>query len=42
MFTKSNANTQGGVFIIGVEADKKANQVTSIPSISKQNGLEDY
>ena len=37
----SFANTQGGIFIIGVEADKTTNKVTSIPGIPKRGGLEE-
>ena len=37
----SFANTQGGIFIIGVETDKATNKVTSIPGIPKRGGLEE-
>ena len=37
----SFANTHGGIFLIGVEADQTNNQVTSIPGISQRNGIEE-
>ena len=37
----SFANTYGGVFLIGVEADQKNNQVHSIPGIPQRNGIEE-
>ena len=37
----SFANTHGGIFLIGVEADQKNNQVTSIPGIPQRNGIEE-
>lgn len=37
----SFANTHGGIFLIGVEANQTNNQVTSIPGIPQQNGIEE-
>ena len=37
----SFANTSGGLFLIGVETDKKNNRVTDIPGISPRNGIEE-
>ena len=37
----SFANTYGGIFLIGVEADQKSNRVNSIPGIPQQNGIEE-
>ena len=37
----SFANTHGGIYIIGVVAEKKNNRVTSIPGISEKNGIEE-
>ena len=37
----SFANTYGGIFLIGVEADQKNNRVNSIPGIPQQNGIEE-
>ena len=37
----SLANTYGGVFLIGVEADQKNNRVTSIPGIPQRKGIEE-
>lgn len=37
----SFANTHGGIFLIGVEADQTNNQVTSIPGIPQRNGIEE-
>ncbi len=35
------ANTEGGIILIGVEADKKSNVPTDIPGISIEKGLEE-
>ena len=37
----SFANTYGGVFLIGVEADQTNNCVNAIPGIPQQNGIEE-
>ena len=37
----SFANTYGGLFLIGVEADQKNNRVSSIPGIPQPNGIEE-
>ena len=37
----SFANTYGGIFLIGVEADQTKNRVNSIPGIPQQNGIEE-
>ena len=37
----SFANTQGGIFIIGVETDNEANRVVAIDGISDPGGLEE-
>ena len=37
----SFANTYGGIFLIGVEADQKKNRVNSIPGVPQQNGIEE-
>ena len=37
----SFANTYGGIFLIGVEADQKNNRVNAIPGILQQNGIEE-
>ena len=37
----SFANTHGGIFLIGVEADQKNNRVNAIPGIPQQNGIEE-
>ena len=37
----SFANTYGGIFLIGVEADQKNNRVSSIPGIPQRNGIEE-
>ena len=37
----SFANTYGGLFLIGVEADQKNNRVSSIPGIPPRNGIEE-
>ena len=37
----SFANTHGGIFLIGVEADQTNNRVTSIPGIPQRNGIEE-
>ena len=37
----SFANTYGGIFLIGVEADQKNNRVNAIPGIPQQNGIEE-
>ena len=37
----SFANTSGGIFFIGVDADQKNNRVNSIPGIPQQNGIEE-
>ena len=36
----SFANTHGGIFLIGVDAEQANNRVTSIPGIPQQNGIE--
>lgn len=37
----SFANTSGGIFIIGVEANQKNNRANSIPGIPQRNGIEE-
>ena len=37
----SFANTLGGIFLIGVEADQKNNRVNGIPGIPQRNGIEE-
>ena len=37
----SFANTSGGIFIIGVEADQKNNRVNSIPGIPQRKGIKE-
>ena len=37
----SFANTYGGIFLIGVEADQKNNRVDAIPGIPQRNGIEE-
>ena len=37
----SFANTLGGIYIIGVVADKKDNRATSIPGIPEKDGIEE-
>ena len=37
----SFANTHGGIFLIGVEADQTNNRVTTIPGIPQRNGIEE-
>ena len=37
----SFANTYGGIFLIGVEADQKSNRVNSIPGTPQRNGIEE-
>ena len=37
----SFANTSGGFFLIGVDADQQNNRVDSIPGIPQQNGIEE-
>ena len=37
----SFANTYGGIFLIGVEADQTNNRVTSIQGIPQRNGIEE-
>ena len=37
----SFANTLGGIFLIGVEADQKNNRVNAIPGIPQRNGIEE-
>lgn len=37
----SFANTHGGIFLIGVDADQTNNRVTSIPGIPQRNGIEE-
>ena len=37
----SFANTSGGIFLIGVDADQQNNRVDSIPGIPQRNGIEE-
>ena len=37
----SFANTLGGIFLIGVDADQQNNRVNAIPGIPQQNGIEE-
>ena len=37
----SFANTHGGIFLIGVEADQANNRGTSIPGIPNRRGIEE-